>query len=470
MSQPNILPAQIPAGRQQSAYVWAALLTLGGLLFTAALLLGGPLYAVIAIGVLAMPFVFRKPQTAVWGATVYMLLVTGLVPQEYGSADNPYLAPQLYAWAVGLFLITLPMALSLPWRQLFARSCHRKAPLALTLFLLSIAAASVQGLRLGVTVSYVSRQAYGALLFCLYFWAAVHFTNHKDAIEKSMRRIKFVGLAVGLITIIYWIGIEHDFAHFKMDLATYETTLAAYCTGEFLCARELWSRLVLGVEILIFFSHPVLFHSRGAVGFCGIVMLLGAGMLLLPSRKAKVLVLAGVLMFLLLAIKTNIFAPLRELVPDIGGAADVIPEDVISDPSFYSRIDQWITAIRTLQTHPILGTGLGSELEYFDPATNTWGYRAIVDPGYAYLISKFGLLGIGALFSLLFSIGRSSGWPARDGMHVGFFLIFIFSILYMIDGSIMLHFLTSAWIGTVFGFLYQIRRLPQTQALVGSSK
>ena len=459
MDYPNTFPERVQTSAEQSAYVWATLLVFGGLFFVVALLLGGPLYGVVALGVLAMPFLFRYPHASLWVSTIFMLLVTAFVPQEY-AGDTDGTAQQLYAWAIGLFLITLPMVWSLPWRQLFAKARQRKVPLALTFFLLVTAAASLQGLRFAATLSYVLRQAYGALLLCVYFWAAIHFTVDRNDIAKNMRRIKLVGLAVGIITIIYWIGIEHNFARFKMDLATYETTLAAYCSGEFLYAKGAWNRLVLAAQAFIFFLHPVLFHSRGAVGVCGIVMLLGVG-LLLPSRKAKLLALASVFMFLVLAIQTNIFAPLRGMMPDIGGAADLVPEDVIADPSFYSRIDQWITAIQTLRTHPILGTGLGSELEYFDPKLNAWAYRAIVDPGYAYLISKFGILGVIGFIWLMVSIARSSGWPERNGMHLGLFLVFVFGLLYMVDGAVMLHFLTAAWFGTVLGFLYQMRRLPE---------
>jgi hypothetical protein len=458
MSQPYLRTEQFPTGIQQAAYIWAMLIVLALVIFGFTMVIGGAKYGVIAMGALAMPYLFWRPQAAIWYAPVFMMLAFAIFPQEFRSAGEDT-HPALYVWAVGLFLITLPLAWRLPWTQLLTKVRQHNLPRAFAVFMLVVGAASLQGLRSGATLSYVLRQAYGVLLLCVYFWATVHFTTRLDEIQRNMRLITLVGAGVCLFTLIYWIGVQQRWDAFKWDLCTYAAMLAAYCAGEFLCAKGLFARLIWAVQCIIFLVHALVFHSRGPLGFCVIVMMLGVG-LLLPSKKVKLLALTGVLAFLVLAIETNIFAPLRHVLPDIGGAADIVPEDIISDPSFYSRIDQWLTAIQVTKTHPFLGTGLGSELEYFDPSTGTWGYRAIVDPGYPYLFSKLGLVGLASLSWLLVSVARSSGWPRRHGLHLGLFLIFFYCVLHMFNGPIMLHFITAAWAGICFGFLYQLRRLP----------
>ncbi len=254
--------------------------------------LAGPSYAVVALGFVSLPYVFLRPQRALWSATAFMLLALTIAPQSLRvpGEDTP---PEYYSYAVGLFLISLPLALRLPWRRLLSSLRNRgatNAPIALIAFLFVSFAAALQGLRLGFELSYIVRQFYGALLFFMYFWATLHFTRQRDEIAEIMRRLKWIGLAACVLVTPFYLGIRDEVGIFKRNLSVYAAMFAAYSLGEFLNARGLRARLGLAFQFLVFTAHATLFRSRGAVGILGTVALLGFG-LLLPSRKTKLVAL-----------------------------------------------------------------------------------------------------------------------------------------------------------------------------------
>jgi len=246
-------------------------------------------------------------------------------------------------------------------------------------------------------------------------------------------------------------------------VSIYASALALYGLGEFLWARGLRARLGWAVQVLVFLAHPIVFGSRAAVGLFGIVALFGLGAVL-PSRAAKYASLLSALAMLGLGIQANLFAPVAEITSRVQATSAVVPSDVLQDPSFQGRVEQVREAVKAVQEYPVLGMGLGSTLTFFHPGLNEYQSEAIVDQGYAYLLSKFGLVGVVVFAWLMVSVARKSGWPGRQGTHLGLLLVFTFHVSYLMNGPIFFHFLYAAWVGTTCGFLCLMRSLRPNRA------
>jgi O-antigen ligase/polysaccharide polymerase Wzy-like membrane protein len=439
-----------------------ALLTSSLVLVATLRLAGVGSYAVVVLGVVFGTMVALRPAASLFSASAFLILAMALQPMSLRvpGEDTP---PEYYPWAIGLFLIVLPLSIQLPWRRMMLslKQPDRATPVALLLLITVMAAA--QGIRLGFPLSYVLRQAYGVIILCLFFWAGLLYVQSWEDIAQVMKWLKWIALVGCLYTMVAYLGVWDEVGIFKRNLSNYAAALGAYTLAEFLTVNGLRQRLSSALQTIVFLLHAILFRSRSAVGIFGVVAVLGVG-LLLPSRKAKFIALIAALAIMLLGIQANLFAPLSQHMPDLGGASELVPEDVVGDPSFYSRIGQLLSAIETVKEHPLLGLGLGSELPFHDPRTNNVEAYAFVDQGYAYLLSKMGLLGLLTLAWILVSVAKRSGWPGRDGMHLGLFLMFVFHILFMMNAPVMFHFTSAAWVGTTLAFLGKVRTLPTGDA------
>jgi O-antigen ligase len=454
ISNPSVRPHSVSGDWE--AVALSALLLVSAIV----LLLAGSNYLVLALAILPFPYLFRRPKAALWYAMAFMPLATGIAPEAYrGFGEST--APQMYYWAAGLFIVLMPVVVQLGrcLRRFGWTGLRRVGVPTSLLVLFGVAlAASLQGLRLGDSASYVLRQFYGVFLFCISFVATLFFVWRASEIRLVLARIRWLILALAAYTIILQTQNQNNLGFFKGNISIYSATLAVYCAGEFLCARQRQSRIGWGLLVILFLVHPILLSSRGAVGLAGITMLAGIG-LKARSRLTRSLMLAGALLFLAASVAYNLFAGLGIYLERYALLRRLVPTNVIFDPDALGRISQFYAAVQAAWHHPLLGLGLGSTLSWFQPSAGRFLSAALVDNGYAYILSKMGFLGIFAFAWFAISILKRVGWPRQRGLELGLWLTLIFQLTYMIVGTIILHFVYAVWAGVTWGFAYKLHML-----------
>jgi hypothetical protein len=393
------------------------------------------------------------PVRALLHAPLFMLLATAFVPQSfviYGGGAPP----EYYFWATGLLFITSALVLRLPWETLVRGRKRIGVPFFLIAFSLVCVAASLQGLRLGFGASYVARQLFGALLFIIYFCAALVLPKTRSEIVKYFDILKWVGITASLFTIIIdtpSVSIG-DMGTFKWGLSIYCAMLAVYCVAGAATAKGLKNRVWLGVQALILIANPIVFQARAATGFAALASGL-AFVALIKSNKMKVLLTVGALAIAIGAIVAGLILPVDSFLPQIGNAAHLVPRNILKDPSYIGRVNELLSALQVVKAHPFLGAGLGSALTFFDTTVGRVESVVPIDQGFAYLLSKLGLLGLVSFYALVFSVFRRSGWPKRNLLHISTFVLFFFCIGFMLSHPDMLQFIVASFSGMISGLL-----------------
>jgi hypothetical protein len=103
---------------------------------------------------------------------------------------------------------------------------------------------------------------------------------------------------------------------------------------------------------------------------------------------------------------------------------------------------------------PILGTGLGSTLSWYDPMSGVTWEQETLDVGWVYLLVKLGLVGTAAFVWFAWGLGTRAIGAFKDTLHVGLFVLFVFQLLQMIADPFFVYFMTAPWAGTTCAFLH----------------
>lgn len=396
-------------------------------------------------------------------APLFILLATSVLPQStyWNSEGAP---PEYYWWAVGLFLITCSLMLKLPWDGLLWRARRRGVPRALVIFLVISVAAALQGLHLGYSLSYVARQFFGVALFIVYFYAAILLGRSQSQIEKYFSILKWSGIAITVYMVVHFSANAAYHTQFKWGVGTYCAMLSVYCMAEAATAEGFLNRLIAVGEALVLIVNPIAFQGRSVTGFAAVASAL-IFFMLIKSRKTKALLLVGTLVLAFAAVTVNFIAPVDALLPHVGEARSLIPGDILTDTSFIGRANQLLSAINVIAAHPLLGRGLGSTLTAYDPSVGMVTTVAMVDQGFAYILSKMGLLGFVAFYALAFSIFRHSGWPEKNRIHLAMFALFAFNMMYVLTHPALLQFIEAGFGGITAGILWRSPTLRATPGL-----
>lgn len=447
---------ELPVGSAVAALYWQDAAVSGFILVSALVCaLAGRSALILALAVLPFPYLIHRPRAALWYGLAFIPVATVADPEafEWFSGFTP---KQMYFWAIGLFVVLIPVLLAvtrdlrpISWRRI------KNAGIPTPLIALSVVslAACVQGLRLGASLSFVLRQFYGIALFCLAFVATLLFVRRSD-LHPALRRMSILVIGLSAYTILFYFRDQNQVGFFKGNMSVFSATLAVYCGGEALCAGEPREKARWGLFGLIFLVQPILFSSRGAVGLAGVAVLAGAGLSVRP-KAAKYVMVGGAFAFLIASITMNLFAGLSHFLDRYSALSHLVPSNVLADPDAIGRISQLYAAIQAILPHPLLGLGLGSTLTWYQPALGVFQTAALVDNGWAYILSKMGLLGLGAFGWFAFWIFRRLGFPKKEGREFGLWLVALFQLLYMMIGGIMVHFEYAVWAGVTWGLLYQ---------------
>jgi O-antigen ligase len=84
------------------------------------------------------------------------------------------------------------------------------------------------------------------------------------------------------------------------------------------------------------------------------------------------------------------------------------------DVSAQHRLEEWTAAINRIQTHPIMGNGLGYQLKFYSPMYSEESKREgfassdfYIHNSYVWIATKMGIIGLGLFTAIIFSILRT---------------------------------------------------------------
>jgi len=424
------LPRKTEAFKGDLCFVLLALALVS--LRLALLLDATPLWLMAVAAVLTV-VVWRNPQEAAPAAILFLFCASVILP--VAVIDVPAQTPtEMYYWAGGLFLIT-GAAVARLGSRVFRIPNSAKGFFAVSML------AAVYGLAQGISVGYVARQLYGILLLIAYLALAIHLGTEK----LLVRRIQTYGFLCALLFFVYYIvafaqyGIEKQANPAGPEAALLSTVLltSAVVNRNFLRA----------VVALILLVIPALLLSRSALLTPFVATILTIA-ICAKSKTAKVfsyLVAAGLGLIGTLPPVANIAGDIIRL---IFGSNSIVPEEIFHADSLLGRAMQMVSALATARVHPLLGAGLGSNIEWFEPASG-WMSAAFVDNGWAYLLAKMGVAGLVTFLWFLATVFRH---VARQTAALSACLLTV-TLVTMFSQASYFHFTQAPLMGTIAGLL-----------------
>jgi hypothetical protein len=425
-------------GRPQAIYdgmpaliFWMGILAL----LLAAELFGGMAYLLMLLAAGLAVVVWVSPHEAPGAGILFLFAASVLLPY---SARLDMLAPsawEMYYWAAGLLLITAAAVVQVGARKVFTLPVSAKAFFAVAML------AAVLALRQGVSVSYVLRQFYGVLLMVVYFGLSLHFGDE----SRVIRRIATFGTPCALLFFVYFLKEFAEYG-FHREMTTMGTQAALLATVLFIAGWvENKRAYILGATLLL--CVPALIFQRGAILTFLVALPLAAA---IKSRTKKVRVLFCVV-FLLIALPgfvPGVADQVGEFVQSIPVLGSILPAGSGDSDTLLDRGLQLVAALETVQAHPWLGTGLGSDIEWESP---TLGVRDVpyVENGWAYLFQKMGLLGAAAFLWFIFTV---FGNISRESLGLSACLLAVVLVT-MFNEAAFFHFTTAPFVGTFAGLL-----------------
>jgi hypothetical protein len=416
-------------------------------LLPVAALIGGMAFVLIALAVCLAVIVYKRPQEAPGAGMLYLFGSSILLP--YGSRiDFTLPATEMYFWAAGLLIITCAAIARLGLRLVFT------VPRSAQVFLVVGAAAAVYGLTHGATTSYVFRQFYGVLLLIIYFGIALHAGDE----ELLLRRIQTFGLLCACCFFAYYIAVFADYGfHKEMGFNGTQASLLAIVLFIYGMERRKGSWVLGGITLL--FVPALIFMRKDLVTF--LVAVIAALAMTLKSKVLRFLCCSAIVLIAIPAI----FPPITEMVAEellkIPVIGVIIPEGSQDASTLYDRTVQLAEAAITVQAHPWLGAGLGSEFE-FESAALGFEQTYYVDNGWAYLLQKMGLLGMAAFLWFLTVTIRN---VSRKSLAFSACLLAA-SLVTMFSQPVFLHFTTAPFFGSFAGLLLAKKIRQSTQKVI----
>jgi hypothetical protein len=400
---------------------------------------GGMVPLLMGLAVVLAVVVYRRPQEAAGVGMLYLFATNVVLPHSarFDGVTKPW---EMYYWAVGLLIVTAGAVARLGLRRVLT------IPRSAKVFLLVTLAAAVYGMTSGAAFSYVVRQLYGVLLLVVYFGIAFHTGNE----ELLLRRIRTFGVLCAFCFFAYYAAVFGEYG-FHKEVGFNGTQAGLLAIVLFISGVErrklLW---VLGGTALVFV--PALLFMRGDV-LTFLAALPMALAMRLKSKKLRILCWAASALVALPAI----FPPASQIAIDqiskIPGVGKMIPEGIQDSNTLYERVLQLTAAATTVRTHPWLGAGLGSDIEFESPIMGS-RQVAFVDSGWAYLLQKMGLVGAAAFLWFLITMLRNT---SRNSVALSACLLSVTFVAFF-SQPIFFHFTMTPFVGTFAGLLLAEKR------------
>jgi hypothetical protein len=401
-----------------------------------AALFGGMAFLVMVLAAGVAVIVWVRPQETPAAGILFLFASSVLLPYGARLELDMQNTGEMYYWAAGLLLITLAGVARLGVRQIIVIPASAKVFLAVGLV------ASIFGLMHGVAASYVVRQFYGVLLMVVYFGLALNLGSE----ALFIRRIQTFGCLCALMFVIYFIWTFPEYGIHR-EPTTVGFVPAMLATVLFFNGLEQKKRsYVLGAIILL--CVPILIFQRGAT----LTFLAALPLAVVIKARTKKFRVLACLAFLFLALPG--FAPqaaekVGEIIKSAPVIGSILPEDAAASGTLLDRVLQLGAAIEVVQSHPWLGSGMGSEIEWDSPIFGGVRRTPYVENGWAYLLQKMGLLGAAAFLWFLSTVLRS---VSRESVGLSACLLAAILVT-MFNSAIFLHFTTSPCAGTLAGLM-----------------
>jgi len=418
-------------------------------LLPVAALFGGMAFLMMALATGVAVIVWIRPQEAPAAGILFLFASSVLLP--YGARldlDMPNTG-EMYYWAGGLLLITVVAVVRLGARQIFMIPASAKVFLAVGFL------ASVFGLMQGVAVSYVLRQFYGVLLMVVYFGLALNVGSE----ALLIRRIQTFGILCASMFVVYfvWTFAEYGIHREPTTVGFVPAMLATVLLFNGLEQKK--PLYVLGAIILL--CVPILIFQRGAtLTFLAALPL--AVVIKARTKKFQILACLALLFVAMPGFAPQVAEKVGEAIKTVPVIGSILPEDAAASGTLLDRVLQLGAAVVTVQAHPWLGSGMGSEIEWESPLFGGFRRTPFVENGWAYLLQKMGLLGAAAFLWFLYTVLRNVSRRA-----VGLSACLLAAILVtMFNNAVFFHFTTSPLAGTLAGLLVAKKDHHHTQAAV----
>jgi hypothetical protein len=404
-----------------------------------AALFGGMVLLLMSLAVVLAVMVYKRPQEAAGAGILYLFACNVVLPHSarFDGITQPW---EMHYWAAGLLIVTAAAVARLGLRRVLT------VPRSAKVFLLVAFAAALYGLTHGAAFSYVVRQFYGVLLLVVYFGVALHSGSE----ELLLRRIRTFGVLCAFCFFVYYIAVFGEYGfHKEIGFNGTEACLLAIVLFISGAERRKPAWVIGGTALLLV---PALFFMRGAV----LTFLMALPLALatkLKSMRLRILCWSASALIALPAIYPPVAQTVIDQISKVPVIERILPPGIQDADTLLDRTVQLAAAVSTVQAHPWLGAGLGSDIE-FESAIMGFQQVAFVDSGWAYLLQKMGLLGAAAflwfLITVLRGVSRKSAALSACLLSVTFVACF--------SQPVFFHFTTAPFIGTFAGLLYANRR------------
>jgi hypothetical protein len=380
--------------------------------------------------------VWFRPREAPGAGVLFLFAASVLLPSnarlDFFSQSGAW---EMYYWAAGLLVITVAAVARLGVKQVFTIPTSAKAFLAVALL------AALFGLKQGAALSYVLRQFYGVLLMVVYFGIALHVGSQ----SLFIRRIQTFGTLCALMFVVYFVAVFADYG-FHREMTTVGTEASLLATVLFFAGlQQKRYSYVLGAATLL--CVPILIFQRGAV-LTFVAALPLAAAIKFRTKKLRVLACLVFLFVALPAVVPGVAEKVGEVLETTPVIGSIFPPGSLAADTLVDRGLQLFAAVETVQAHPWLGAGLGTDIGWDSP---TLGFREVpyIEDGWAYLLQKMGLLGAAAFLCFLFTLLRHI---SRESLGLSACLLAIVGVA-MFSNATFFHFTTAPLAGTFAGFL-----------------
>ena len=453
VAQPRLLPADALRGVYFIFVVTALLLTM----------LWDRNLSLILIAVLAAPFVVFHPKTGFWLAIGLMMAASMIDPPagfEFGIGYSPELPYWASALCILLVASTWAYLSETGTSDLNSQTCPAVSPSkALHAYAAVCVFATVLGIMRGYPLHNVGKQAFGCLLFCAYFVFALKFTPTAEDISEVTDWAKQAGIVCALVYIaIYLAQVPTKGLRKELTiLAGYGGGLAVLYLPELLRRGRIRHRFRSAIPMAVLFLVPLLAQYKRAILAFTICGFLAIGLRSL-SRTRRYLHVSLAFGLFALVLSTNVLNPIGRYFSRYESLKYLFPEDIQTSYSLVGRISELTQILDTLGGAPVVGTGLGSTVVWFEPYTRTWWEQETVEIGWGYVLVKAGIVGTVVFLWFIATLLRDSLRRPLHGLHLGMFLLFIFMLLQMVADPFFFNFMTSAWAGMTCGFLHVLNR------------
>ena len=401
-------------------------------------LLGGVAVLMMAVAFGVAAIVWQRPQETPGAGMLYLFACNVVFPTA-ARLEATQSTWEMYYWAIGLLIITAAGVTRIGFRRVFS------VPLPAKVFLGVALAATVYGIVHGAETSYVVRQFYGILLLITYLGLALHAGN----LSLLVRRIQTFGIICAFFFFVYFLA-EFDQLGFHREMTTVGTQAAMLATVLFLFGLEQKKYAWMLGAFALLCVPGLIFQRRAVLTF---VMALPVALAIrLKSKRLRLLCFVLIALLLL----PGLLPPVAQWVGDVMESTpligNILPPGSQDSDTLVERTMQLAAAVETVQTQPLLGTGLGGTIQYTGPL---YGFveEAYVDSGWGYLLQKMGLLGAVSFLWLLFTLFRNS---SRELLGVSACLMSI-SLMTMFSEPVFFHFTTAPFVGTLAGLLFAKR-------------